>query len=617
MVNLRSLGTSAVALLAAVLFAAASQAQAPTPFPPTPADIKTGTLFLAINHSAPTEVASLKAAEAAGADINRKNWLGYTPLMWASVRGKTAAVELLLKQGAHLNDTSQYGSALTFSLIGRQRAVALALLAKGASIQTTRLDRISPLMFAASDGYADVVQALLKRGAKVSDGDLEGVTALTYAVRAGHRDCARVLIAAGADVNAADMRGTTPLMEAAMCGRPEIAADLVASHANVQARDKSGNTALTYACTRSGSAAIADLLLTHGASAGNSVAVAVACGRSEVAAAIAKRTGAKVPSIPMVTKERIEAACNRGTAIIQSGLKAFQGMAPCGACHHQGIGLMSLGVAADHGVNVDGTVVASYLKQLEDDGRHVGPVIHNALSHPELTGTVGAADIEDLSIGAGYLFNAMLSHHVPANPGLAEGAAFLASLQAPDGRWVYGIDREPMQGSQVTTTALVSNIVVQYGGGADGPLAGSIRRAKQYLAAVRPAETEDAAMKLMGLKWVGASDAEVSSAVSALRSMQNSDGSWSQKPNRPGDAYATGMAVYALRTAAGISGNDPAVKKGASFLVYTQGKEGAWFVPKRTNSANNYFDSGFPYGESQYSSLAGSSWAVMALACVK
>ncbi len=613
MVSILKVAVRVTAILAFGCVLSSVEAQAPPPFPPTPADIKTGALFLAINHSAPSDVSTVRAAEAAGADIHRKNWLGYTPLMWASVRGKTATIEMLIKQGAHINDSSPYGSALTFSLIGRQRTAALALLAHGASIKPERLDRTTPLMYAAADGYDDVLKALLKRGARVNAADLEEVTALVYAVRTGHRTCANLLLKAGASVSAVDIHGRTPLMEAAMCGQSEIASDLIAAHANVNAKDKSGNSALALAARYSGNPEVVQLLLKHGTVAGSSLSIAANTGRAQTAAVIAAFTHAKSPAIPTITPNSVIGACDKGVRAIENGLAKFQSMAPCGACHHQGLGLMSLGVAAERGVKVDGKVIGAYLQQLGEDGKHMGPVIHNALAHPEVKGSVQAVDIEDMAIGAGYMFNAMLSHHVPANPGLAETAAFLASLQAADGRWIYGIDREPMQSSQVTTTAMICNILVQYGGGAEGPLAENIRKAKQYLGSVQPTETEDAAMKLMGLHWVGASAGEIATANATLRKMQNKDGSWSQKPGTPGDAYATGMAVYALRTAANASAEESAVKQGVRYLVYTQGPQGAWFVNKRTNSANNYFDSGFPYGESQYSSLAGSCWAVMAL----
>jgi hypothetical protein len=44
-----------------------------------------------------------------------------------------------------------------------------------------------------------------------------------------------------------------------------------------------------------------------------------------------------------------------------------------------------------------------------------------------------------------------------------------------------------------------------------------------------------------------------------------------------------------------------------------QKEDGSWFVKKRTMPAQVYFDSGYPHAGSQFISIAGASWATMAL----
>ena len=83
-------------------------------------------------------------------------------------------------------------------------------------------------------------------------------------------------------------------------------------------------------------------------------------------------------------------------------------------------------------------------------------------------------------------------------------------------------------------------------------------------------------------------------------------------PASRSDAYATGLAIYALRQG-GISANDSAVQKGVNFLLRTQDEDGSWYVNKRAAAANTYFDSGFPHGESQFISFGATCWAAMAL----
>ena len=58
-----------------------------------------------------------------------------------------------------------------------------------------------------------------------------------------------------------------------------------------------------------------------------------------------------------------------------------------------------------------------------------------------------------------------------------------------------------------------------------------------------------------------------------LRQRQNPDGGWSTVPDVASDAFATGLALYALSSA-----EDAAVRRGRKFLVETQTAEGSWTV---------------------------------------
>ena len=79
------------------------------------------------------------------------------------------------------------------------------------------------------------------------------------------------------------------------------------------------------------------------------------------------------------------------------------------------------------------------------------------------------------------------------------------------------------------------------------------------------------------------------------------------------DAYATGQALYALREGANVKTSEGFYDRGVQYLLRTQDEDGSWFVNKRTNPGNNYFDAGFPNGQSQYASFNGTCWAMMAL----
>ena len=54
-------------------------------------------------------------------------------------------------------------------------------------------------------------------------------------------------------------------------------------------------------------------------------------------------------------------------------------------------------------------------------------------------------------------------------------------------------------------------------------------------------------------------------------------------------------------------------QKGVRYLLRTQASDGSWHVKTRALAVQPYFESGFPYGEDQWISAAGTSWASLAL----
>ena len=55
-------------------------------------------------------------------------------------------------------------------------------------------------------------------------------------------------------------------------------------------------------------------------------------------------------------------------------------------------------------------------------------------------------------------------------------------------------------------------------------------------------------------------------------------------------------------------------QKGVRYLLRTQAADGSWHVKTRALPLQPYFESGFPYGQDQWISAPGTSWASMALA---
>ena len=124
------------------------------------------------------DVDALAAWLADGADPNRRDAEGWTPLLWAAARGRSDMVRLLLDRGATLDLAHGRSGALPVHMAGHSGDVATATLI---------LDR--------APAQIDAVW------------DLNGHTILLQAVFYGHRDLAAMLVKRGADTSITTARG--------------------------------------------------------------------------------------------------------------------------------------------------------------------------------------------------------------------------------------------------------------------------------------------------------------------------------------------------------------------------------------------------------------------------
>ena len=117
----------------------------------------------------------------------------------------------------------------------------------------------------------------------------------------------------------------------------------------------------------------------------------------------------------------------------------------------------------------------------------------------------------------------------------------------------------------------------------------------------------------MGLVWGDAGGDSIKRAARGLLALQKNDGGWSQLQTLESDAYATGQALYALNLAARMTTGDAAIRRGVDYLLGTQAADGSWHVKSRAIWLQPYFESGFPYGQDQFISTAGTA-TVLAIA---
>ena len=102
----------------------------PAPPPIIPADPNRGRGADTIWNAAKSgKIATLKEHLAKGADVNRQDEMGVTPLSWAAMAGRAEAVELLINQGAKVNGKNRDGTTPLHgsAFLGRTEIVKLLI----------------------------------------------------------------------------------------------------------------------------------------------------------------------------------------------------------------------------------------------------------------------------------------------------------------------------------------------------------------------------------------------------------------------------------------------------------------------------------------------------------
>ncbi len=150
-----------------------------------------------------------------GTDVNEKNKQGWTPLHFATVRGKTECAQVLIENGAVLDPRT-----------GTQK---------------------TPLHLAADRGFLEIATLLVEGGADLGAQDDEGWGPLHYAAEKDRVDVAVYLIKKGAKVDLRSKRGGTPLHEASASASAKMIKLLLASGADKDIKATNGKTPLDYA----------------------------------------------------------------------------------------------------------------------------------------------------------------------------------------------------------------------------------------------------------------------------------------------------------------------------------------------------------------------------------
>ena len=148
----------------------------------------------------------------AGADINKPDNWGRTPLIVALQQAKTDAAELLISQGAGISLTDAWGrTPLLVATQLKNTAAIQSLLTRGADVNLANKNDITPLIAAAQTGNHEAMSLLLGAGATLDRTDNLGWTALMWAASRNDGRAVKMLLDKGADASRTGRDGSTAL----------------------------------------------------------------------------------------------------------------------------------------------------------------------------------------------------------------------------------------------------------------------------------------------------------------------------------------------------------------------------------------------------------------------
>jgi hypothetical protein len=260
------------------------------------------------------------------------------------------------------------------------------------------------------------------------------------------------------------------------------------------------------------------------------------------------------------SSSEIRQAVNRALPPLERSTATFVAKRPCVSCHHNILSILMFQMARERGISFDPAVLSA-----------VESKTFRSLREPAaFDDAVQAVTLNDPTPDDSYLLMAAHASGIAPDLTTAVYARRLVQWQR-DGHWITSDFRPPHSSSVFTATATAVRAISLY-----MPDQACIFRARQWLVRARPASTEDAAFRLLGLVWAGASANEIAGARRDLLRLRKPNGGWGELPGYQPDAYSTGESLFALHeSGVPITGAD------LKFLISTQAADGTWRVRTR------------------------------------
>ncbi|XWS11574.1 hypothetical protein CRYUN_Cryun37aG0009900 [Craigia yunnanensis] len=163
----------------------------------------------------------IKSLIRAGADPNKTDYDGRSPLHLAASKGHDDITSFLIEHGVDINLKDKFGNTPLLEVIKNGHDHLAALLVKEGALLNID-DAGSFLCTAVAKGDSDFLKRVLSNGIDPNSRDYDHRTPLHVAASEGLYLMAKLLIEAGASVFTKDRWGNTPLDEGRMCGNKNL-----------------------------------------------------------------------------------------------------------------------------------------------------------------------------------------------------------------------------------------------------------------------------------------------------------------------------------------------------------------------------------------------------------
>jgi squalene-hopene/tetraprenyl-beta-curcumene cyclase len=314
----------------------------------------------------------------------------------------------------------------------------------------------------------------------------------------------------------------------------------------------------------------------------------------------------KVVAETAPTAGQARRAIDRGLAFLETDAAKWRKERTCASCHHGTMTVWALSEAKSQGYAVAPETLEDVTKwtkeRLEsiDKPRDTRPG-WNMVNTPAV-----------------YL--ALMAQAVPTQAAFSHGeleriAGHLLRHQETDGSWAWSLapakNTPPPVFESDEVVTLMADVALRPHIPADpsakSPTRSGLARAAAWLEKNKHgASTQATSLRLFRDVRAGKPPRDLTPGIERLLGLQNKDGGWGQEMDLPGDAYATGQALYFL-SLAGVASDRTEIRRAVTFLVVNQKEDGSWPMTSRAHPGEKPMTNPVPI------TYFGSAWATLGL----